>query len=104
MTESWRRGAATPMPARTMAAGLAVSDPVPRSVARMRELVDDMLLVEESSLVEAMRLAATTLGTLLEPSGAAGLAALLEHDIPGDRVATILTGSMLRPEHFALLG
>jgi threonine dehydratase len=59
--------------------------------------------VEESSLVEAMRLAATTLGTLLEPSGAAGLAALLEHDITGDRVATVLTGSMLRPEHFALL-
>jgi threonine dehydratase len=103
MAESWRRGVATPMPARTMAAGLAVSDPVPRSVARMRELVDDVLLVEEATLVEAMRLATTTLGTLLEPSGAAGLAALLEHDIKGDRVATILTGSMLRPEHFALL-
>lgn len=69
----------------------------------MRVLVDEMLLVEESALVEAMRLSAATLGILIEPSGAAGLAAILEHDPPGRRIATVLTGSVLRPEHFALL-
>jgi threonine dehydratase len=50
-----------------------------------------------------MRLAARTLGALLEPSGAAGLAALIDHDLPGERVAVLLTGSMARPEHLALL-
>jgi threonine dehydratase len=39
------------------------------------------------------------LGLLLEPSGAAGLAAIQVHDLPGDRLATVLTGSNLRPEH-----
>jgi threonine dehydratase len=103
MADSWRSGAPSPSPARTIADGLAISDPIPQSVARMRLLVDDMLCVEDSALVDAMRLAATTLGALLEPSGAAGLAALLEHEPPGDRVATVLTGSVLRPEHMALL-
>ncbi|MDQ3948895.1 MAG: pyridoxal-5'-phosphate-dependent protein subunit beta, partial [Gemmatimonadota bacterium] len=32
-------------------------------------------------------------------SGAAGLAAIRAHDLPGDRLATVLTGSNLRPEH-----
>ena len=46
-----------------------------------------------------MQLSAQTLGLLLEPSGAAGLAAIQVHDLPGDRLATVLTGSNLRPEH-----
>jgi threonine dehydratase len=103
MLESWRRGAVTPAPARTMADGLATLGPGARSVERLRALVDEMLAVSEAGLVDAMRLAASDLGTLLEPSGAAGLAALLEHDPAGERVAVVLTGSMLRPEHLALL-
>jgi threonine dehydratase len=55
--------------------------------------VDDMVLVDDAALIEAMRLAADTLGLLLEPSGAAGLAALRTHDLPGERVAVVLTGS-----------
>jgi threonine dehydratase len=88
--------------AHTIADGLSTTDPIPASVTRMRALVDDMVLVSEDGLVEAMRLGARTLGALLEPSGAAGLAALLEHDPPGERVAVLLTGSMARPEHLAL--
>jgi threonine dehydratase len=42
--------------------------------------------------VAAMHLAATTLGVLVEPAGAAGLAAIAGHDIPGTVVATVLTG------------
>jgi threonine dehydratase len=104
VAESWRTGTPTRVEAQTIADGLSTAEPIPASLTRMRALVDDMFLVSEGGLVDAMRLGARTLGTLLEPSGAAGLAALLEHDPPGERVAVLLTGSMVRPEHLALLG
>jgi hypothetical protein len=50
------------------------------------------------------RPAAHSLGTLVGPSGAAALAALLEHDVPGERVAVVVTGSVLRPEHLSIVG
>jgi threonine dehydratase len=103
VAESWRTGAPTRVEAHTIADGLSTTDPTPASVTRMGALVDDMVLVSEGGLVDAMRLGVHTLGALLEPSGAAGLAALLEHDPPGERVAVLLTGSMVRPEHLALV-
>lgn len=62
--------------------------------------MDDILLVEDRTLIEGMRLAHRELGLVLEPSGAAGLAALLTH---GERfrdklVGTILTGGNLTAE------
>jgi threonine dehydratase len=49
-------------------------------------------------MLDAMRLAASTLGLLLEPSGAAGLAAIRAHKIAGDQIATVLTGSNVHPD------
>jgi threonine dehydratase len=103
VARSWRTGSPTRAEADTIADGLSTTDPIAASVTRMRALVDDMLLVSERGLIDAMRLGARTLGALLEPSGAAGLAAMLEHDPPAERVAVLLTGSMVRPEHLALL-
>ena len=101
---SWKAGRPVSTPrSDTVAEGIEVRCPVPESVARLSALVDDMVLVGDDDLFEAMRLAAGTLGLLLEPSGAAGLAAIRVHDLPGDRLATVLTGSNLRPEHLALL-
>jgi threonine dehydratase len=62
-------------------------------------LVDDMVLVDDDDLLRAKQLSAETLGLLLEPSGATGPAAIRVHDLPGDRLATVLTGSNLRHEH-----
>jgi threonine dehydratase len=45
-----------------------------------------------------MRLAVSTLGIILEPSGAAGVAAIRAHDLPGDRLATVLTGGNVHPD------
>ena len=87
----------------TIAEGIEVRVPVPESVARLVNLVDDMVLVDDDDLLQTMQLSAETLGLLLEPSGAAGLAAIRVHDLPGDRLATVLTGSNLRPEHFTRL-
>jgi threonine dehydratase len=99
MAESWRAG--KPISTEridTIADGLAVRVPVAKSLERMKDLVDDIVLVDDSQLITAMRLAIATLGILLEPSGAAGLAAIRAHSLPGDRFATVLTGGNLHPD------
>jgi threonine dehydratase len=59
----------------TVAEGLEIRVPVPESVARLLELVDDIVLVDDEDMLRAMRVSLDTLGIVLEPSGAAGLAA-----------------------------
>ena len=104
MALSWRAGKPVSTDrSETIAEGIEVRVPVPESVARLSLLVDDMVLVDDSALLEAMRLAVRTLGLVLEPSGAAGLAAIRTCDLPGERLATVLTGSNLRPEHLLAL-
>jgi len=97
MLESWKQGRAVRGEAHTIADGIAVSAPVPKAVERMKTLVDAIVLVIDDALIEAMRLSASALGLLLEPAGAAGLAAIRRHKIPGERIATILTGSNVHP-------
>src|SRR5262245_13460122 len=100
MALSWRAGKpVSTTRSDTIAEGIEVRVPVPESVVRLVALVDDMVLVDDSDLLEAMQLSVRTMGILLEPSAAAGLAAIRVHNLPGDRLATVLTGSNLRPEH-----
>jgi threonine dehydratase len=102
MVASWR--ASKPVPtetANTIADGIAVCVPIAQSVERMQAVVDDMLLVDDAQLLEAMQLAASTLGLILEPSGAAGLAAIRAHQLPGDQLATVLTGGNIHPHLLA---
>jgi threonine dehydratase len=81
----------------TIADVLAVRVPVPESVERVVELVDDIVLVDDTDLLGAMRLAADTLGILLEPGGAAAIVALQRGLTDGHRVAAILTGAGPQP-------
>lgn len=100
MLHSWRAGhAVSTERADTIAEGIQILHPVPESVTRLVDLVDDMLTVDDPAMLAAIRLATTTLGLILEPSGAAGLAAIATHDIPGHTLATILTGSNAHPTH-----
>ena len=100
MALSWRAGKPVSTErSDTIAEGIEVRVPVPESVVRLVALVDDMVLVDDSDLLEAMQLSVRTLGLLLEPSAAAGLAAIRVHNLPGERLATVLTGSNLRAEH-----
>ena len=85
-------------PTHTIADGIEVRVPVQKAVEQMKDLVDDIVLVNDDALIEAMRLSACALGLVLEPSGAAGLAAIRRHALPGERVATILTGSNIHPQ------
>lgn len=92
LAESWRCGEVVAVPQENaFAAGITISRPEPVAVTRLRALVDDMVLVTDDELREAMALAAETLGLLLEPAGAAGLAALPRVD--AESVATVLTGA-----------
>ena len=66
-------------PPATIADGIAVRVPVPAAVRVLRPVVDEVVEVSEASLRDAVRLLHRTLGVVVEPAGAAGVAALLEH-------------------------
>ena len=95
MERSWRSKKVVSAPCDgTIAAGIAVGTPFEEAVTDLTGLIDDVLLVPDSSLIAAMRLAHKELGVVLEPAGAAGLAAVLDHreQFRGRLVATVLTG------------
>jgi threonine dehydratase len=101
MIESWQQGEIVHYDSiSTIADGIGVRIPIPECVEDMRGVIDAGLLVEEETLLEAMRLAHRHLGLVLEPSGAAGLAGLIEHrdEFLGKTVALILCGGNLTPE------
>jgi len=83
----------------TIADGIAVRTPIARSVADMRGQVAGVLLVDDGAMVAAMRLLHAHAGLVVEPAGAAGLAALLADPAThaGQRVATVLCGGNLTP-------
>jgi threonine dehydratase len=100
MERSWRNKKVVSAPCDgTIAAGIVVGTPFEEAVTDLTGLIDDVLLVPDSSLITAMRLAHKELGIVLEPAGAAGLAALLDHrEQFRDRlVATVLTGGNVSP-------
>jgi threonine dehydratase len=105
MIESWRRGrVVTHDSVSTIADGMAVRVPIPEAVEDMQGVIDDAILVSDEAMIEAMRLTHRHLGLVLEPSGAAGIAAVLENRarFQGRTVATILCGGNLTAEQMAL--
>ncbi len=101
MIESWRAGQVIVHDQiDTIADGIGVRAPVAQALEDMRGLVDDAILVSESNIVEAMRLVHRHAGVVAEPSGAAGVAAILERPeaFHGQTVGTILCGGNLTPE------
>jgi threonine dehydratase len=84
----------------TLADGIAVRVPVPFSLNAMRGIVDEVLLVSDELMLEAIRLAHQVLGLVVEPSGAAGLAAILgnKQRFQGQQIATIFAGGNVSPQ------
>jgi threonine dehydratase len=78
---------------------LSISIPRPHtdSLRRVREVVDEIVVVSDDQLLEAMSLAARHLSVVLEPAGAAGLAAIAAGLVPGERVAAVVTGANPSP-------
>jgi threonine dehydratase len=101
MVESWRSGQiVTYDRIDTIADGIGVRLPVPEAVADMRGTVDDALLVRDQTILAAMRLIHQQLGLVVEPSGAVGIAAIMEHPerFRDQLVATVLCGGNLTPQ------
>ena len=95
MLLSWRKGDAVTTPsASTIADGIAVRVPVPYALDCMRGCVDDVLAVDEDAIRSAMRFCHEHYGLVVEPAGAAGIAAALRHGraFSGLNVATVLCG------------
>jgi threonine dehydratase len=95
MEKSWRlKKPVTAASVTTIADGIGVRIPVPEALADMEGLVDDVVLVDDNSIIDAMKLLYLKAGQLVEPSGAAGLAAIIENPsrYKGGNVATIICG------------
>ena len=78
MVHALGRGPA-PSDGPTIAEGIAVANPGVMTRGIVAELVDDILVVPEQSIEEAIALGVEIEKTVLEGAGAAGLAALLAH-------------------------
>jgi threonine dehydratase len=79
----------------TIAGAIAITGPVPESLARIIDLVDEVVLVDDDDIRAAMTLIAESMGVLVEPAGAAGVAAVSRYPerLAGGRVAVLLTGA-----------
>jgi threonine dehydratase len=83
----------------TAADTIAVRVPVPQALREMRTAVDDLVLIGEDRLHDAVRRLHRELGLVVEPSGAASLAAAIRvGSYHRDRlVAIIISGGNLAP-------
>jgi threo-3-hydroxy-L-aspartate ammonia-lyase len=101
---------------RSLETGRRIRRPVPRTIADGQQvempgaitfpinarLVDEIVLVSDDEIIEAMRFAFDYLKLVLEPSGASALAALLasKYGAVSSRVGVILSGGNVGLERF----
>jgi threo-3-hydroxy-L-aspartate ammonia-lyase len=89
---------------RTIADGLQTTSPGALTFEVLRRLVDEVVTVTDPELVEAMRFAFERLKLVIEPSGAAGLAALLAGAVPAEgRIGVVVSGGNVGADRFAEL-
>lgn len=84
----------------TIADGIEVRVPVPEVMGDLRATVDDVLLVDDATIVASMRMVFGSLGLIVEPAGVVGLAALLAYPdrFRGMSIATPLCGGNVTAE------
>jgi threonine dehydratase len=91
---------------RTIADSLGAPRCEPYSFALNRRFVDEVVLVTDDQIREAMRLLFRSAKLVVEPAGAAALAALmnpLRRRLDGKRVGVVVCGANIDPETFAKL-
>ncbi len=89
----------------TIADGLRAPTPGALTFAVNRRLVDDLVVVSDRQIVDAMRYCFEDLKLVVEPSGAVGLAAVLAGSAGrlGPRVGVVLSGGNVDAHRFAEL-
>jgi threonine dehydratase len=88
---------------RTIADGLGAPEPGELTWQVNRELVDEFVSVDDAEMVEAMRFLFDRMKTVVEPSGAVGVAAYLHGRLPAGRTAIVLSGGNVGAVRFAEL-
>lgn len=84
----------------TIADGIGVRVPIQQALDDIKGLIDKCLLVQEENIIQAMKLLHLHAGLVVEPSGAVGIAAILENKalFENKRVGTIICGGNLTEE------
>jgi threonine dehydratase len=88
---------------RTIADGLQTHAPGELTWEVASRLVDEIVTVTDQQMVEAMRFAFERLKLVSEPSGAVGIAAVLNGLVSGDRIGVIVSGGNVGAARFAEL-
>ncbi|MEO7150556.1 MAG: threonine ammonia-lyase [Burkholderiaceae bacterium] len=88
-----------PQPAVTIADGIAVKSPGVLTLPVIEALVDEVLLVDEGDIEQAILMLLEIEKTVVEGAGAVGLAALLKHKdrFAGRKVGLVLCGGNIEP-------
>ena len=83
----------------TIADGIGVRVPVPEALADLQGLVDELILVPDELILRAMRLLHRHAGVVAEPSGAAGVAGVMQERerFAGKTIGTVICGGNLTP-------
>ncbi len=93
------KGTDHPQGSNSIAEGIAVGTPGVIPTAIIRQLVDDLVLVDEGDIEQAIVMLLEVEKTLVEGAGAAGLAALLKYPerFQGKKVGLVLCGGNIDP-------
>ena len=93
------KGTSHPQGASTIAEGIAVGQPGRITRELIRERVDDLVLVDEGDIEQAIVMLLEIEKTLVEGAGAAGLAALLKEPAryAGRKIGLVLCGGNIDP-------
>lgn len=89
---------------RTIAVGLGAPYVGGLTYQLVRDLADDLVIVNDEEILDALRFVAADSRLLVEPAGVACVAALLTGRVqvgPADRVVAVLSGANADPERFA---
>jgi threonine dehydratase len=102
---SWQAKALVPAPTSTFAEGLATRTSFELTQRILWDLLDDFVLVSEDALATATRIMIEKTRNLVEPSGAAALAAVLADPerFAGRRVAIVCSGGNISPAQLVSL-
>ena len=97
---SWKQGEAVcTETCDTIADGLSTRTTVPQNVRAIRQLVDDVVLVSDQQMLDAIARLLFDEQVLAEPSGAATTAAMLQYESQvGENVVLVVTGANISRE------
>jgi threonine dehydratase len=105
--DSWRAHAPVERPNTTVAEGLATRTAFELPQRILREMLDDFVLVTDDELLAATALMIEKTRTLVEPAGAAPLAAAISPEVrarvAGRKVALICSGANISPAQLRLV-